>query len=61
MGEIFAKVVFFIVMLPILIFKAGYAKLKEFIKNNNYGKSWEYGLLAILVIILVILLMAGYR
>lgn len=63
MGEIIAKIIFFIFILPILILGEGYDMFKNFMAKRGYTLDWAYVTLAILVIILIILVMFqyGYR
>ncbi|OGI93969.1 hypothetical protein A3A03_02970 [Candidatus Nomurabacteria bacterium RIFCSPLOWO2_01_FULL_40_18] len=63
MFEFIFKIWYLIAILPFLIFLEGNDKLSDFLKKKNIYSDWDwyYGLLAILVILLVILLIMGYR
>ncbi len=65
MWDIWIKIVFFILVLPFLIFTEGYQMLKGYLTGKNYWggsrDSWIYTTLAILVLLLIILFFSGYR
>ena len=61
MFEAFFKVWYFIAILPFLIAKEGYEKLKIFLDKKNIKIDWIYVSLGILIILLLILLVLGYR
>lgn len=60
MGEIIAKIMFFIIVLPSMIITEGYEMFKKFLKKNNLSPTWEYVLLIVLVLLLLVLLLFGY-
>ncbi len=61
MYEIVMKIIYFIFILPYLIFEEAWAMFKKFMDKDK--KRWEYFpyfLLAIFVVLLVVLLFSGY-
>ena len=61
MFAIIWKIWYFIVILPILIIQEGWARFKVFMSQGNRWHNLPYFLLAFFVILLIILLLAGYR
>ena len=61
MGELFLKIWYLIAILPVLIAIEGWAMFKVFISKGNRSRNLPYFLLGFFVILLIILLLAGYR
>ena len=61
MFDILKLVWYFVVILPYLIFLEGWAMFKIFMSKGNRWHNLPYFLLAFFVILLIILLLAGYR
>jgi len=61
MWEMFLKVWYFIVILPILIFQEGWAMFKKFMDKRGLWWAFPYFLLAFLVALLIIFFAQGYR
>jgi hypothetical protein len=61
MFEIFFKIWFFIVILPLTIAQEGWAMFKKFMSKGKRWHYFPYFLLGFLVLLLIILLMLGYR
>ena len=63
MFEVFLKIWYFIIILPIYLVKEGYEKLKKYMHKNNRTLDLNhtlYFVIAVLVIILLVLLAYGY-
>jgi NhaP-type Na+/H+ or K+/H+ antiporter len=64
MWEIFLRIWFFIIVLPIILIQEGYKKFKKYLEKKGHPMDWMYFVYAalfILVLFLVILLAEGYR
>jgi len=61
MYEIFYTLVYFIFILPALMFDEAYIKFKKFMSVGNRWWNLPYYLLAGLVLFLIFLLLSGYR
>jgi undecaprenyl pyrophosphate phosphatase UppP len=61
MEELIGKIWFFLFVMPFMIGQEAYAKLKNFLSKHNYKPEWMYILFIGLIILLIILLLAGYR
>jgi len=61
MLEIFQNILFFIIVLPFMIFSKGYDMLKKFAKKHGYEISFLHVLLVALIILLILLFLNGYR
>jgi hypothetical protein len=61
MGEIIQTIFYFIIILPFLILQEGYKMFKKFMSHGRRWYYFPYVLLGILVFLLIILLMYGYR
>jgi hypothetical protein len=60
MGEIFAKILFFLFTLPVLIVHEAYLKIKELFRRNGQEVDWLFVLLLIMLAILFLLLLFQY-
>jgi len=60
MWELFIKIWYFIIILPIILVTEGYGKLKKFMHKRGYEIDWAYTLLAVLTLILIIALLVNY-
>ncbi|MFZ1019842.1 MAG: hypothetical protein WAN61_02540 [Minisyncoccia bacterium] len=60
--EIFSKILFFIVIMPVIIFKEGSEMLANFLKKKNIYTHWDiwHSILLVLIILLIILWMSGF-
>ena len=61
MWEAFIKMLFLMFTLPFLIFLKGYEMFKEYMSKGNRWHNFPYALLSILIALLIILLLYGYR
>jgi hypothetical protein len=55
------KVFFFIAVLPVMMINEGYSRIKKFMEAHGYTFDWPHATLAILIIILFMLILAGHR
>ena len=60
MMEIFWKIWYLIIILPVILVTEGYEKLKKFMHKRGYEIDWAYTLLAVLILILIITLLVNY-
>ena len=58
--EIFWKIWYLIIILPVILVTEGYEKLKKFMHKRGYEIDWAYTLLAALILILIITLLVNY-
>ena len=58
--EIFWKIWYLIIILPVILVTEGYEKLKKFMHKRGYEIDWAYTLLAVLILILIITLLVNY-
>ena len=63
MFNILIQVIYFIVILPLLIFQDATAKFSSFLKRKKIYSDWGnwHSLVVLLIIILIILWINGYR
>jgi hypothetical protein len=61
MFEILMKIWFFIAILPLTIAQEGWGMFKKFMDKGNRWHNLPYFLLIVLVVLLIILFLAGYK
>jgi hypothetical protein len=61
MGEMLMKLIYFLFVLPIIIFQEGWARLKKLLDAKGWWRHIPYFLLALLCLLLLMAWGAGYR
>ncbi|MFZ3011695.1 MAG: hypothetical protein WA060_01695 [Minisyncoccia bacterium] len=60
MWELFLKIWYFIIVLPIILVTEGYERLKKFMHKHGYHPDWAHTVLAVLILALILALLVQY-